>query len=106
MTTIPQLIKSISAFLQRLVNYSHTSLGGRGTEYIGGTVTNEVYSILQVNGDAVFAVLTDEDDVNLMIDLGIASNTCAAGSVIKPKNNKTIKNITMASGSVWGIIKS
>jgi len=106
MNTIHQLTKAANEYLRRIVSYSDTSLGGRGTEYIGGTATNEVYSILQVNADAVFTTLTDEDDVNLLTDLGIMSNTCSAGSIIKAKNNKTIKDVTMTSGSVWGVIKS
>ena len=97
----------LDRLIQRLTDEFNIATGGNGTVLHTGTgvSTKNVYSVLQINQDTVFTTLTDSEGIDLMVDLGIGSNTCIAGSIIKAKYGKTIDTITLASGSLWGIIK-
>lgn len=81
------------------------ALGGQGTEYIFGTgvVSGKVYKYLVVNVDCTFTTLTDSAAVNLLTDLGI-SGTVTKGMIIRPKSGKTIAAVTLATGSVVGVL--
>jgi hypothetical protein len=85
---------------------SSIALAGGGTEYIFGTgaVINKAYKYLVVNADATFTVLLDSADIDLTVDLGIGANAVTKGMIIRAKAGKTIKNITLATGSVVGIL--
>lgn len=73
-------------------------------------VTWGEYQYLVVNADCVFTVLQTNTDRDLLLghgeggDLGeglnLAGQTVAKGMVIYPIGRETIKNITLASGSV------
>jgi len=81
-------------------------IGGNGTELLTGVTvyTDKRYQFLYVQEDATFTTLEDSADVDLKTDLLISTNTCIAGSVIRAKNGKHIKNVTLSGGSIWGIL--
>lgn len=78
-------------------------LGGNGTEVLSGTGahTNKNYYCIQINEAATFSVLQDSDDV----DMTVGSGTIAAGTILKAVDKKTIKDITLLTGSIIGVIK-
>lgn len=78
--------------------------GGLGTELITSSTTNKKYLFLVVNSDAVFTTITGENDVNIRTDLNIGSTIIKQGMIIRPKNGVLIKNVSVSSGSVFGII--
>lgn len=93
------------AELDAIKDNTSDALGGQGTEYIFGTtvVTGKVYKYLVVNADATFTTLTDSAAVNLLTDLGI-SGTVTKGMIIRAKSGKTISAVTLATGSVVGVL--
>lgn len=97
--------QSLGAHDLNLIELIGLQLGGKGTFLFSGTGDNTGLNLrnLQINEDAVFTALEDEDGQDLLTILGIAGNTCAAGSIIKPINNKKISRIELTSGTVWGI---
>lgn len=81
-------------------------IGGNGTEFLFGTgaFTDKRYQALIIHEDAVFTLLEDSTDTDLKVDLLFAANTLKAGTIVKAKEGKSIKDITLASGSVIGIL--
>lgn len=79
-------------------------IGGRGTELITGTVSNKTYQFLVINEDATFTTLTGVDSTNIKTDLNIGSNIIRQGMVIRARGGELIKDVVVASGSVFGII--
>lgn len=79
-------------------------IGGRGTELITASVTDRTYQYLVVNEDATFTTLTGIDGTNIKTDLNIGSNIIRQGMIIRARGGELIKDITVASGSVFGII--
>ena len=82
------------------------ALGGTGTVFHFGTseVLNKRYSFIVVNEDAVFTTLEDIKGNDLKTLLNIESNTISKGMVIRALNGFKIANITLASGSICGIL--
>lgn len=79
-------------------------VGGRGTELITGLVSAKTYQYLIVNEDASFLVLTGVDGTNILTDLNINNNIIRQGMIIRARGGELIKDVTVASGSVFGII--
>ena len=88
--------------LDNIHDLLYYQLGGNGTEVLGGTEAhvNKTYHHIRVNADTVFALLQDEDDLELVV-----TGTIKAGEVIKAREGKLIKDITLSSGSIIGVIK-
>lgn len=78
--------------------------GGLGTELISTSVTNKKYSFIVINSDSVFDTITGLSDTDIKADLNLGTNTIRQGMIIRPKNGELIKNVTLFSGSVFGII--
>lgn len=97
---------STESTLSEVNNNTLDALGGQGTEYIFGTgaVTGKSYKYLVVNEDATFTVLNDDASLDLLTDLGITTNTVTKGMIIKPRPNTFIEDVTLATGSVVGIL--
>lgn len=104
---ITSLISSVSTSANQStqITLATDALGGQGTDYIFGTgvVTGKVYKYLVVNADATFTTLTDSAAVNLLTNLGI-SGTVTKGMIIRAKGGKTISAVTLATGSVTGVL--
>jgi hypothetical protein len=100
-----QLLQNTAEIIAELTN---DALGGEGTEYIFGTtaVTGKAYKYLVVNSDtgASFSTLNDDAAVDLLTDLGIGANAVTKGMIIRAKAGKLIEDITLATGSVVGIL--
>lgn len=79
-------------------------VGGRGTELITGLVTNKTYQYLVINEDATFTTLVGVDGTDIKTDLNISTNIIRQGMIIRARGSELIKDITVASGSVFGII--
>lgn len=69
-----------------------------------GAVVDQNYQAIQVHEDAVFSVLADDAGVDLLVDLGIGGNTIKSGFIFSAKDGKSIANVTLASGSVIGLL--
>ncbi len=78
--------------------------GGLGTELISSSTTNKKYLFLVINSDSVFDTLTGSDNTDIKTDLNLGTNTIRQGMIIRPKNGELIKNVTLTSGSAFGII--
>lgn len=78
--------------------------GGLGTELISSSVTNKKYSFIVINSDSVFDTITGLNDTDIKADLNLSTHTIRQGMIIRPKNGELIKNVTLSSGSVFGII--
>lgn len=78
--------------------------GGLGTELITSSVTNKKYGFLVINSDTVFDNLTGFNSTNIKTDLNLGVNTIKQGMIIRPKNGELIKDVTLTSGSVFGVI--
>lgn len=104
---ITSLISSVSTSANQStqITLATDALGGQGTEYIFGTgvVSAKVYKYIVVNADCTFTTLTDSASVNLLTDLGI-TGTVTKGMVIRAKSGKTIAAVTLATGSVVGVL--
>jgi len=85
---------------------TNDALGGGGTEYIfgAGVITGKAYKYLVVNADTTFTTLVDSAAVDLLTDLGIGANAVTKGMIIRAKAGKLIEDITLATGSVVGIL--
>ncbi|MGV3598684.1 MAG: hypothetical protein ACO1PI_12525 [Bacteroidota bacterium] len=79
-------------------------IGGRGTELITASVTGRTYQYLVINDDVTFTTLTGVDGTNIKTDLNIGSNIIRQGMIIRARGGELIKDVTIASGSVFGII--
>lgn len=82
------------------------STGGDGTEFIFGTgaVTAKNYKYIVANEDTTFTALVGSTTADLKTDLGITTNTVGKGMIIKGYDGETITEITLATGSVIGIL--
>jgi hypothetical protein len=78
--------------------------GGLGTELITSSVANKKYSFLVINSDTVFDTLTGSNTTDIKVDLNLGSTPIRQGMIIRPKNGELIKDVTLTSGSVFGII--
>lgn len=85
---------------------NNDALGGDGTEYIFGTgvVTGKNYKYLVANEDTTFTTLAGSTTADLRTDLGITTNTVGKGLIIRGLNGETITDVTLATGSVVGIL--
>lgn len=78
--------------------------GGLGTELITSSVTNKNYIFLVINTDVVLNTISGSQSTDILADLGLGTNTITQGMIIRPKNGESIKDVTLTSGSVFGII--
>ncbi len=78
--------------------------GGLGTELITSSVSNKRYCFLVINSDTVFTTIAGENSTDIKTDLSLGSTAIKQGMIIRPKNGELIKDVTIASGSVFGII--
>jgi len=94
------------AALNSIKDNTNDALGGEGTEYIFGTgaVTGKTYRYLVVNADATFTTLTGSVTADLKATLGITTNTVTKGMIIRGLNNENITDVTLATGSVVGVL--
>lgn len=79
-------------------------IGGRGTELITGSVADKTYQYLVINEDATFTTITGVGTTDIKTDLNIGSNIIRQGMIIRARGGELIKDVTIASGSVFGII--
>lgn len=79
-------------------------LGGRGTELITGSVTDKSYAFLVINEDATFTTITGVDGTNIKTDLNLGTNIIRQGMIIRARGSELIKDVNVASGSVFGIL--
>lgn len=78
--------------------------GGLGTELITGSVTGKKYIFLVINSDAVFTTITGTNNTDIRTGLNIGSTVIKQGMIVRPKNGELVKDVTVSSGSVFGII--
>jgi hypothetical protein len=101
-------LNNILADTTAIKDNTNDALGGEGTEYTFGTgvVSGKAYRYLVVNSStgATFTTLTDSAAVDLKVDLGIGANTVEKGMIIRAKAGKTISAVTLATGSVVGVL--
>jgi hypothetical protein len=84
----------------------HT-LGGRGTKIITTTEQNNVdYDHIIINAAAVLTKLVDSNGGNAFVYLGLSGITLATTMLIRCKDELTIKDIKLASGSAIGVCRT
>jgi hypothetical protein len=92
--------------LTSIRDYVLDALAGQGTEYIFGTgvVTGKTYKYLVVNQDATFTTLAGSVTADLLTTLGITTNVVTKGMIIRGLNGELIEDVTLATGSVVGVL--
>lgn len=80
------------------------TMGLRGGQYLAtGTVTlaeSDGIKSIVVHEDAVFTAITDQGDNDVFVEWNFGAATIKSGFVFGAKSGKTIKTVTLASGSV------
>ena len=82
--------------------------GAKGIYLMDGTHTSLVSKniiALYVQEDSTFTTLTDEDDANVLTASNLSGKTVKAGVLIGCRGGKVFKAVTVASGSVIGIVE-
>jgi hypothetical protein len=83
----------------------HT-IGGRGTKIISTTEQDAVeYEYIVINEDSVITKLIDSNGEDALTYLGLSGITLASKMLIRCKNELTIKNIKLSSGSAIGVCR-
>lgn len=83
------------------------TLGAKGVYLMDGThtaLTDKNIIALYVQEDSTFTTLTDEDDTNVLTASNLSGKTVKAGALIGCRGFKRFKAVTVATGSVIGIV--
>jgi hypothetical protein len=74
--------------------------GGGKIKYFGATAqTNLLCDYVIIRGTSQVTVLTDENDVDLITELGLAGLNLPAFWILRAPYGRKIKNITITSGA-------
>lgn len=85
-------------------------IGGNGTLIIKGTalLDTEEFIFIQVLSDCEFTSLVDGGENDLTLNdangLNLESDTIPAGTILRARNGRTIKEVQLSSGVCLGVL--